>query len=646
MISRSLLFALTTAATCLYGCGPSQLTPGSWIPLGGPYAREVAAILADPTHPGTVYAALTNGDIYSSENDGTRWDGIVSLGGDVLPYRFTVVGENPPIIAVLTNRGLYRAPEEGLRWIPMATPPLPRRTGIHALMIDPWKTSTWFIGTTGYGIYKSDDSGHSWVASNGSLPGLSSSIVADLAVDPSAPNEIVAAVDGLGLVLSTDFGKEWTRLTEGFTPTGSQIIRVFRDGNTIVYATNSGSVVRSVDGGHSWIPSIEAHEGSAAFSFERSFRSPRILTIGTAEGPLESSDFGSTWKDLAGTLPHLPCSVASRHDPASAGFFVFGEAIGLQRTSDHGMHWDAADHALGGSTIHHLSTDEDCGLIYAAITRSVMTYNAATETWSNPGVGLKGDSVRDICVSMTNPLIAVSATDLTAFKTLDGGKTWRELSTRLPFVATSLEMCPRVGTRVLAASDEGVFISTDAGLSWAHSQPVSERYDVRSFTFMPTDVSIVYAATANTASIISHDGGFHWEPSRYGIDTRSIGLITLDDLNREVAYAWTPRGESYRSTNGGMEWNRYAPPWNPTDTVLLAADRFVPSKIVAIVNNRSLYYTAAGGGTWYPLDIHDIPGTITAALWSEKTGVLYAAVLHRGLYMVPLRGMIASLTGD
>ncbi len=106
---------------------------------------------------------------------------------------------------------------------------------------------------------------------------------------------------------------------------------------------------------------------------------------------------------------------------------------------------------------------------------------------------------------------------------------------------------------------------------------------------MPTDASVVYAATGNTASVISHDGGITWEPSRYGISSRSINVITLDDQDPSIAYAWTPEGESFRSTNAGLEWNRYAPPWNPGDSVVLAVDRFMPSSAVAMVKNRQLY---------------------------------------------------------
>ncbi len=383
----------------------------------------------------------------------------------------------------------------------------------------------------------------------------------------------------------------------------------------------------------------------AVFSVECSPWSSDVILAGTAGGPIISTDFGSKWNDLAGSLPHVPCSMAFRSDERTGGYFAFGEAIGLQRTSDSGVHWDAADSDLGGATIRLLATNEDCSLIYAALKGAILTYDPAAGTWASAGVGLEGDTIEALSVAMESPLKSIAATNLGGYRTSDGGKTWRGLSDRLPVTPKALALYPRVKTRMLIAGDQGVFISTDDGRSWVHSNPVTDRYDVRSFTFMPTDVSIVYAATENAASVISHDAGFHWEPSRFGIDTKSINLITLDDQDPSIAYSWTPSGESYRTTNGGVEWNRYAPPWSTTDTVEIAVDRYLPSKVVACVNSRLLYYTANGGGTWFPIGAHDLPGTVTALLWNENAGVVYAAVRHRGLYMLSLRASISSLMG-
>ncbi len=644
MNPRILLSCLFIVAIGAGGCSSSPEARDAWTGVGGPYAREVSAVAPDPSRSGIVYAALSTGDIYRSEDSGGKWLFLSSLGSQVHPYRFVVTPDTPLVTALLTDAGLFIASANKHQWKAASIGTLPPGTGAHAIAFDPWKPSTWYVGTDGHGIYRSTNSGQTWNPSNGTTPDLSNATVADIAIESSHPNEVLAAVDGLGVVLSPDEGAHWTRLTEEFTPSGSQVVRIFRRGNMILYATNSGSMNRSLDGGQSWSPTRIAHAGDATYSVELSPWSPDVIAAGTSTGPVLSTDFGSTWSDLSGSLPHVPCAVAFRSDARTNGYFAFGEAIGLQRTSDGGMHWSPADLNLGGSTIRLLATNEDCSLIYAALNGSILTYDPASGAWSRAGIGLEGDTVEALSVAMESPLNAIAGTNLGGYRTSDGGKTWNALSDRLPVVPKALALYPRVKTRVLAAGNQGVFISTDGGTSWIHSFPIADRYDVRSFTFMPTDVSIVYAATGNTASVISRDGGFHWEPSRYGIDTKSINLITLDDQDPSIAYAWTPQGESYRTTNAGMEWNRYAPPWSSTDTVIIAVDRYQPSKAVACTNHHLLYYTANGGGTWFPFGAHDLPGTVTALLWNENAGIVYAAVRHKGLFMLSLRALIASLT--
>ncbi len=629
----------------IVGCGPTTDTSSTWIPAGGPFAREVSAVAPDPGRSGIVYAALAGGELFRSENSGDTWARIGTLGAGVMPYRFVLSADTPLVAAALTDAGIFVASPNKRQWTALRIDGRPPGSGVRAIAIDPWRTATWYVGTAGHGIYRSTDGGRSWMPSNGTSPDLSSTTVNDLVIDPEHPNEVLAAVAGLGLVLSKDQGTQWERLTEEFTATGSQIVRVFRRKSTILYATNSGSVNRSTDGGQTWSPTRVSHAGDAIFTVEASPWAPDTLIAGTSAGPILSTDFGGTWSDLSGSLPHIPCSAAFRSDARTSGCFVFGEAVGLQRTSDNGTHWEKADQDLGGSTIRFLATNEECSIVYAALKGTILTYDPSSGAWAPSGIGLEGDSILALSAAMESASRAIAATNLGGYKTTDGGGTWRPISDRLPVIPKTLSMYPRVKTRMLVAGEQGVFISTDAGATWVHSLPVTDRYEVRSFTFMPNDVSVVYAATANTASVISRDAGFHWEPSRYGIDSRSINLITLDDQDPAVAYAWTPQGDSYRTTNGGMEWNRYAPPWSPGDSVIIAADTYYPSKAVACVNNRLLYYTASGGGTWFPLGERDPHGTITALLWNETSGMLYGAVRHRGLFVLPLRTTISSLLG-
>jgi len=107
---------------------------------------------------------------------------------------------------------------------------------------------------------------------------------------------------------------------------------------------------------------------------------------------------------------------------------------------------------------------------------------------------------------------------------------------------------------------------------------------------------VILGATWSDGVVVSADGGFNWEKMRYGLPTDSIDVVTLDDKDPDVYYAYTVDHSCYRSLNKGLEWNRYAPPWRTGDTVRLACDRFQPSSILALVNERQIYYSPSGGG--------------------------------------------------
>jgi photosystem II stability/assembly factor-like uncharacterized protein len=646
MIPRACAVVLIIILSIVAGCSSSPGPADAWHSLGGPYARDVATLFADPSRAGTVYAALTTGELFRSSDNGTTWNTITSLGPGVRPYRFIASVDSPLVLFCATNTGLFVASPSRRQWRHIAIGNPGDAIGVHTFVADPWKPSTWYVGTDGWGIYKSTDSGTSWFESNGTPAVLAGSTVVDLVIDVARPNHVLAAVNGMGLVESENEGKQWTRWTEEFSPTGSQVVRVFRQKNLVIYATTSGSVQRSTDDGRSWSPTRIGRETGRILTLEQAPSLPNALLAGTSEGPLLSTDFGLTWSDAAGALPHVPCSAAFGAGKNSREYFAFGEAIGLRRTVDGGFTWEVSDEHLGGSTLRLLATNQEGNRIYAALTRSVLAYDRTGGGWAPAGVGLEGDTVRALSVSNASSLSAIASTSAGVFKTTDAGRSWNPLTSRLPVTPRVLDIQPLVESRVLASGDQGLFISSDAGVSWVHSLPVTSRFDVRSFTFMPTDASIVYAATANTASIISHDGGFSWEPSRYGITSRSITTITVDDQDPSVAYAWTPDGESYRTTNAGLEWNRYAPAWNPGDSVLLAVDRFTPSHAVAMIRSRELFFTQNGGGTWFPLPARKVPGEVTALLWNQSSATLYAAVRNKGLYMLSLRPLLAPILGE
>ena len=80
-----------------------------------------------------------------------------------------------------------------------------------SLALDPANPDTLYLGTAGYGVYKSSDGGQTWAAAN---RGMLDYHITALVVDPGAPGTIYAGGDDGELFKTVDGGQAWADLTE------------------------------------------------------------------------------------------------------------------------------------------------------------------------------------------------------------------------------------------------------------------------------------------------------------------------------------------------------------------------------------------------------------------------------------------------
>jgi photosystem II stability/assembly factor-like uncharacterized protein len=112
------------------------------------------------------------------------------------------------------HTGLFRREPGGRSWEPVRLPGHAAHLDLMAIAAHPTDARTLYVGTHEAGVLKSTDGGASWQAANGGLGGVD---VHGLAIDPTAPEKLHAAVrgDGDGLYRTTDGGGRWTRVDDG-----------------------------------------------------------------------------------------------------------------------------------------------------------------------------------------------------------------------------------------------------------------------------------------------------------------------------------------------------------------------------------------------------------------------------------------------
>ncbi|HVT37516.1 MAG TPA: hypothetical protein VHE78_00600 [Gemmatimonadaceae bacterium] len=362
-------------------------------------------------------------------------------------------------------------------------------SGLHYRMIGPFRGGrvtavtgvpsqpfTFYMGSTGGGIWKTTDAGHNWVnVSDGQLPVGSMGAVE---VSLSDPNVVYAGTGsskirsnvsiGRGLYKSTDAGRTWTFSglrevgqisTVRVHPTNPNIVYVAALGNPFV-PTRERGIFKSADGGRTWKNVLYLSDSTGAAHLEMQPGSPNVLfasmwhgqrkpwTIvsGAREGGIyKSPDGGETWSKLAGGLPSDLFGRSNVSIPAVAPNRIYAliEAKpggGLYRSDNGGADWTLV--------------------------------NAAQSLWTRP-------FYYTTLLADPNNADVVYVGNEGWYKSTDGGKTFR--STPVPHGDNhDMWINPKESDFMIQSNDGGANISLDGGRTWSTqgNQPTSEIYQV------------------------------------------------------------------------------------------------------------------------------------------------------------------------
>jgi photosystem II stability/assembly factor-like uncharacterized protein len=325
---------------------------------------------------------------------------------------------------------------------------------------------TYYSGSTGGGLWKTQDMGISW--RNVSDGFFKTGSVGALAVAPSDPNVVYVgmgehAVRGVmthhgdGVYRSTDAGKTWKPIGLERTQHVSRVVVDPRDPD-VVYVAAQGAlyapssergVFKSTDGGASWKRVLYVDEKTGAAELSLDANNPRTLYAamwehgrlpwkvnsgGPGSGLYKSTDSGETWEKMTKGLPEEMGKMAiavSRSNPEKVYALIESdsakEARGLYVSTNGGKSWSQV-------------TDEP---------RLVQRAWYYIELFIDP--------------KNENTIYVLSAP---ALRSTDGGKTWDTLSgTHGDF--HDLWINPDNPDNFVISNDGGPAITFDGGASWS-----------------------------------------------------------------------------------------------------------------------------------------------------------------------------------
>ncbi|UCE62151.1 MAG: hypothetical protein JSU63_10660 [Phycisphaerales bacterium] len=320
---------------------------------------RVVSIAPHPTDPDTVYIASASGGIWKTTNGGGLWlpmsdelsilnHGCVAIDPSNPDTIYAGTGE---YTTGSTGDGIFRSTDGGLTWTQIATT-ADVGTTCSRIIVDPDDPQRIHVGGNG-GYVRSENGGLSWNV----FPPLGS--VSDVAMRPDDPSALYLGRHSQGVYRSTDWGDNWTLMTNGLPDTGIRriLLAVTPANPDVVYTAMMDStgrslegVYKSTDGGDSWVKMVNTPD----FPYPQAFYDAFIAVDPVNElvvyaggvyptyavaGVIKSIDGGSSWSDItfgATQSPH-----ADQHTMAfgADGTMWLGTDGGVWKSVDDGADW-------------------------------------------------------------------------------------------------------------------------------------------------------------------------------------------------------------------------------------------------------------------------------------------------------------------
>ena len=351
--------------------------------------------------------------------------------------------------------------------------------------------STFYLGASGGGVWKTEDYGTTW--NNVSDGYFSTPSIGDIAVAQNDANIVYVGtgsdglrsnvITGKGVYKSTDGGESWRHL--GLKKTGHiGAVEINPENHNVVYVAAIGQaynpnpergLYKTTDGGRTWIQALYISDTTGISDVEMLPGNPEIL-------------FATAWK-----AKRKPWTIISGGQNNEGGLF---------KSVDGGSNWEKITEGLPKGLIGKM----------------------------------------DLAISPSNSSIIyllVEAPDDEGglYKSNDQGRSFKQVSSHdgiitRPFYYTNIDVDPK-NPEVVYAMSTGNFISRDGGENWERlATPHGDNHDM----WINPDNPDLYIQANDGGANVTHNGGKTWS-TQFNQPTAELYQVEVDDQYPYWLYA-------------------------------------------------------------------------------------------------------------
>ncbi|MBA2527082.1 MAG: peptidoglycan-binding protein [Pyrinomonadaceae bacterium] len=426
-------FRSTVLADDIDSADPAQYS-NDWRPTGPP-GGDVRDLVVDPNNPDRFYFGTLDGQLYTSEDGGKRWELLYNFNKPKMFVDHILVDpRDSKTLYVAAHRhkepgGFFKSTDGGRKW--RESKEL-KNEALHSLTQSKSNPAVLITGTFN-GIFRSDDAGESWQQlETYNTPGLVH--VESLAIDPRTPDIVYAGTWYLPYK-TTDGGKTWKSIKNGIID-DSDIFAIDidpLDPNHVIASACSG-IYETKNAGESWrkvqgIPS-QSRRTRAILQHPSV---PGLVFAGTTEGFWRSERGGDADSWMVTTSRQLEINSITVHPSRPETIYIGTNNYGVMVSKDSGKSFLPTNEGYSGRFANTIVADREMpNRIYAA------TINTAT------GGGF-------------------------LFASNDNGQTWRPSMRNMPsrLITYSILQDSQNPDVIYLGTNLGIYRSVDRGASWA-----------------------------------------------------------------------------------------------------------------------------------------------------------------------------------